>query len=315
MALPLALILAAATAPASPVFELPIACTPGRDCFVQNYVDHDPGPGRKDYRCLSATYDKHTGTDIRAPTLKAMREGIAVKAAAAGRVGGARDGVVDRQYVDGADMHGQNCGNGVRLEHPGGWTTLYCHMRQGSVRVKPGQTVSAGQVLGLVGESGEAAFPHLHFQVMRAGQPVDPFAPEAGTCGGGRMLWSPAAARSLAYRSPAVLNQGFAGAPVSMEQIEAGETPPPTPGAPLVAYVRAIGLEAGDELSLVLTGPDGKELARNRPLTLAGAKAQYMLFAGARRPVAGWPKGVYRAAFVVRRAGRPALTQGWALSR
>lgn len=313
--MPLALILAAAAAPAPPAFDLPIACTPGRDCFVQNYVDHDPGPGRKDYRCLSATYDKHTGTDIRLPTTRAMRGGVAVKAAAPGRVANVRDGVADRQYVDGADMHGQNCGNGVRIEHDGGWTTLYCHMRQGSVAVKPGQAVTAGQALGLVGESGEAAFPHLHFEVMRARQPVDPFAPGTGACGGGPMLWSPAAARALAYRSPSVLNQGFAGGAVSMEQIEAAETQPPAPAAPLVAYVRAIGLEAGDELSLVLTGPDGRELARNRPLTLPGAKAQYMLFAGARTPAAGWPKGVYRASFIVRRAGKEALDQSWALSR
>ena len=60
-------------------------------------------------------------------------------------------------------------GNAVVLEHPGGWTSIYCHMRQGSVRVKQGQEIAAGQPLGLVGESGAAAFPHLHFEIRHSG--------------------------------------------------------------------------------------------------------------------------------------------------
>lgn len=44
--------------------SLPIACTPGTDCWVVNYVDLDPGPGRRDYRCGEMSYDGHKGTDI-----------------------------------------------------------------------------------------------------------------------------------------------------------------------------------------------------------------------------------------------------------
>lgn len=42
---------------------------------------------------------------------------------------------------------------------------LYAHLKPGSVRVKPGDRVRAGQVLGLVGNSGNSTRPHLHFQV------------------------------------------------------------------------------------------------------------------------------------------------------
>ncbi|HEX2558809.1 MAG TPA: M23 family peptidase, partial [Phenylobacterium sp.] len=67
---------AAATAPATTDggFKLvfPVACKVGESCEVQNYVDRDPGPGVKDYRCLSRTYADHGGVDIRLPDLAAQ---------------------------------------------------------------------------------------------------------------------------------------------------------------------------------------------------------------------------------------------------
>jgi murein DD-endopeptidase MepM/ murein hydrolase activator NlpD len=227
--------------------------------------------------------------------------------------------VVDKPYVDAdaAAVKGQNCGNAALIEHPGGWTSFYCHMRRGSVRVKPGQAVAVGQPLGLVGESGEAAFPHLHFEVRRNRQLVDPFAwgvaPSA--CSGGRMLWSPAAAQGLAYRSPSVLNQGFASAAVSMEQVEGQTAPAPRADGPaLTAYVRAIGLQAGDVQTLTLTGPAGRPLATSTVPPLERSKAQYMMFAGSRLKGAAWPRGAYRARYEVRRSGRVVLTRDWSLS-
>ena len=76
-------------------------------------------------------------------------------------------------------VKGRECGNGVVLAHPGGWETQYCHMAKGSVRVKTGETVTAGTVLGLVGMSGDAEFPHLHLAVRHNGEKIDPFAPDA----------------------------------------------------------------------------------------------------------------------------------------
>lgn len=322
--MPIALLIglaAAATTPAAadPAFAWPVACVPGRDCFVQNYVDHDPGPGWKDYRCRSMSYDRHTGTDIRIPSLAAMRTGVQVRAAAGGVVKAVRDGVVDKPYTDAdaAAVKGQNCGNAVLLEHAGGWTSFYCHMRRGSVRVKQGQSVTTGQPLGLVGESGEAAFPHLHFEVRRNRQLVDPFAWKVSpsACAGGRMLWTPAVAQTLAYRSPSVLNQGFASAAVGMEQVEGQAVPAPRPNGPaLTAYVRAIGLEAGDVQTLTVTGPGGNLLATSTVPPLERAKAQYLIFAGAKLKAPAWPSGAYRARYEVRRGGQVVLTRDWSLS-
>ena len=52
---------------------------------------------------------------------------------------------------------------------------LYAHMVPGSVRVRTGQQVRRGQVIGLLGNSGNSSTPHLHFQVSdRPGfAPVD----------------------------------------------------------------------------------------------------------------------------------------------
>jgi murein DD-endopeptidase MepM/ murein hydrolase activator NlpD len=309
---------AAAAAGPEPSLALPVACTPGRDCFVQNYVDHDPGAGWKDYRCRSMTYDHHTGTDIRIPSLAAMRAGVQVRAALAGKVKAVREGVVDKPYgeADAAAVKGRNCGNAVVLEHAGGWTSIYCHLRQGSVRVKPGQAVAARQPLGLVGESGEAAFPHLHFEIRRNGRLVDPFAwgVDPAACAGGRMLWNDVVAAGLAYRSPSVINQGFSSGGVAMGQVEAGQAPAASAdGAGLVAFVRAIGLEAGDVQTLTVTWPDGKALGASSIPPLERAKAQYLMFTGKKRPAAGWARGEYRARYEVRRGGRVVLTRDWSL--
>ena len=41
-----------------PVLTSPIDCDLGRDCFIQQYVDHDPGPGASDYLCAPLSYER-----------------------------------------------------------------------------------------------------------------------------------------------------------------------------------------------------------------------------------------------------------------
>jgi murein DD-endopeptidase MepM/ murein hydrolase activator NlpD len=54
--------------------------------------------------------------------------------------------------------------------------SVYAHMRYGSVRVAEGQQVKVGDILGLVGNTGESTGPHLHLEIHLDGVPVDPFA-------------------------------------------------------------------------------------------------------------------------------------------
>jgi len=64
-------------------------------------------------------------------------------------------------------------GNYVVIRHPWGEYSVYVHMKPGSARVKPGQTVKAGAAIGQVGSSGSSTEPHLHFQVCDGPGPLD----------------------------------------------------------------------------------------------------------------------------------------------
>jgi len=292
---------------------LPIACTPGRDCFVQQYVDEDPGPEAHDYACGAQSYDGHTGTDIRVRSLKDVARGVPVIAAASGIVEAVRNWVPDHLVRTNADRDAvvdKECGNGVIINRADGWQVQYCHMRKGSVAVRPGDEVKAGRRLGLVGYSGMAAFPHVHITVRRKGEVIDPFtgqpAGKAKCNDTSKALWSKDVLAALAYKPGQVLDTGFAPEAPSLNSVEEGRDQGRMPGRDwpaLIAWGWAINLEKGDEVVIVLTGPDGA-LARNHAV-IDRHKAQYMLFAGRHRPDAGWPAGHYVARFAVMRGGKP----------
>jgi len=304
----------------APKLAFPLACEIGRTCEVQNYMDRDPGPGVLDYHCGHRTYQGHNGVDIRVLDLAQQRAGTDVLAAAAGRVARLRDGVPDISIrTPGApSVVGQECGNGVVIDHGRGWETQYCHLARGSVRVKIGDMVSPGQPIGRVGLSGDTEFPHLHLTVRYGGQVVDPFAPRsvaAPACSAQPGLWTAGAMRQLAYKRGVVLNTGFGTALSAMEAVEGHAVPAPDAASPaIVAYVRMIGLEAGDVVEVALRAPDGKVLADSRQSPLDHDKAQWLSQARAKRPPEGWAHGVYTAEVQVRRAGTVALSRRWQLT-
>jgi hypothetical protein len=293
---------------------LPIACALGKDCFIQQYVDVQPGAGAKDYRCGTATYEEHSGTDFRLLSVKAAEAGVPVVAAAAGRVKAVRDGMKDQLAISSEDkgaVGDRECGNGVVIEHEDGWQTQYCHMRRGSVTVHPGETVAAGIPLGLVGFSGSAQFPHVHLSVRREGKVVDPFLGEAatGTClradtDAAGSLWASALSGQLAYSDALIIEARFAAAPVTPEQAERGQAEQPQPDSPsLVFFARLINMHAGDRISLKVEGP-GSFQAVSVGEPLDRAKAQYVGFAGEKRGADRWLSGLYEGAVAVIRDGK-----------
>lgn len=57
-------------------------------------------------------------------------------------------------------------GNFVVIEHRAREYSVLAHLKQGSVRVKPGRKVKRGEVLGLCGNSGNSSEPHLHYHLQ-----------------------------------------------------------------------------------------------------------------------------------------------------
>jgi murein DD-endopeptidase MepM/ murein hydrolase activator NlpD len=199
----------------------------GRDLLFPKLC-RDASDKVRDYRCGGRSYDGHDGTDIRIRNLEIQRQGVEVLAAASGRVIGGRNDMEDVsvETVGKAAIAGKECGNGVVLEHEGGWRTQYCHMAKGSVRVKIGDQMTAGQPIGLVGLSGDTEFFHLHFTVRHREKTVDPFAYSAAenSCGGGRSIWAASLAEQTQYRPGEIIDYGFAGIAPTMELMESGES-------------------------------------------------------------------------------------------
>ena len=102
----------------------------------------------------------HTSPKGRYAVDIAMPEGTPIVAARAGTVLKARDG-----------QHGRMpnpAGNYVRILHDDGTHSAYLHLSRGSVKVKAGQQVKVGTLLGQSGNTGRSTGPHLHFVVQKA---------------------------------------------------------------------------------------------------------------------------------------------------
>jgi murein DD-endopeptidase MepM/ murein hydrolase activator NlpD len=94
----------------------------------------------------------HSGLDL------AVARGTPVKASSSGKVLAA-----DNYFFNGKT---------VFIDHGNGLVTMYCHLDK--FKVKAGQKVEKGQLIGLSGMTGRATGPHLHWSVMLNGEMVDP---------------------------------------------------------------------------------------------------------------------------------------------
>jgi murein DD-endopeptidase MepM/ murein hydrolase activator NlpD len=71
-----------------------------------------------------------------------------------------------------AGSTGNGYGNHVIINHGYGYETLYGHMVR--VKVRNGQAVKRGEVIGWVGSTGKSTGPHCHYEVHKYGQKIDP---------------------------------------------------------------------------------------------------------------------------------------------
>ena len=103
----------------------------------------------------------HSGVDYAAP------KGTQILASGNGVVEMAR-------YVNGY-------GNFVKIRHNSEYETAYGHMQGFAKGIRPGVRVRKGQVIGYVGSTGRSTGPHLHFEIIRKGQRIDPLKAKVAT--------------------------------------------------------------------------------------------------------------------------------------
>ncbi|MFT4522598.1 MAG: hypothetical protein ACI8ZN_001548, partial [Bacteroidia bacterium] len=169
---------------AQPFLHTPIAGVEGEDYVIVNYVDWSEDTAH-DIHCGSKTYDGHEGTDFVIRSFPQMDSGVAVLAAAAGKVTFVKDGLFDRETIS---VVSKGLGNYIAIEHPNKFYSYYGHLAKNSVSVKIGDAVKVGDTIGFVGSSGNSTDPHLHFEIWYDSlKVVDPF--KGGACSTNPSLW------------------------------------------------------------------------------------------------------------------------------
>ena len=103
----------------------------------------------------------HSGVDYAAPS------GTAIYASGPGTVEMAR-------YVNGY-------GNYIKIRHNSEYETAYGHMSRFASGIRAGVRVRQGQIIGYVGSTGRSTGPHLHFEILRKGQRIDPLNAKVAT--------------------------------------------------------------------------------------------------------------------------------------
>ncbi len=157
---------------------------------ISNFVDQNPNSPNQiqDYFCGSRTYDTSSGYNHRGIdyftfpfSWYLMRNRpVHIVAAAPGTIIYKEDG-----NQDSSCSFNETQWNAVYVEHADGSISWYGHMKKGSTTPKAvGETVVAGEYLGIVGSSGNSTGPHLHFETYQPDNSggynlIDPY---AGTC-------------------------------------------------------------------------------------------------------------------------------------
>lgn len=149
---------------------------------LQNQVDQNltPNGNLLDYHCGTRTYDQtfynHGGTDYILwpyPWKRMAENTMEIVAAAPGIIINKRDSFNDLNCTN----TGNPNWNGVVIEHSDGSVGIYMHFKKNSLTTKGiGDSVSAGEFLGVAGSSGSSTIPHLHFEVRDSNSNlIDPY--------------------------------------------------------------------------------------------------------------------------------------------
>jgi len=285
----------------------PLKCDVGSDCYLQYYVDHDLGSNIQDYQCGIRSTPNQKGTSIRVADTNVMIKGFEVLAASPGKVVAIQNDIPDQVLTEEAkqNLQGQECGNNVVLDHGGGWQTRYCHMMRSSVIVTPGESVSGGQALGLLGLSGFTTYPHLEFFVIRDDQFIDPFYPteNVGECGQtDNSLWGDI--NSLPYHDSKVVSSGFSDSVPQLNQVVLGNHHPaflPRSIKRLAFWIQIIGAQKDDIHSVIIYNQRNQIIAESSNNVVGADQSVGILSIVHELKSGNLAPGLYKGSFVAER--------------
>ncbi|NBX66992.1 MAG: M23 family metallopeptidase [Proteobacteria bacterium] len=298
----------AARAVAQPLM-FPLVCDAGQGCFIIGYPDMDKMPdAARDYACGPAASEGDPFLRIGLPDVATLTLGLFAVAADAGRVIDATDGLPDTvastksQIRKGTSV----CGNGVVIDHGQGMTTAYCHLKRGSIKVKTGDIVEKGTVIGAAGQSGVALWPQLGFSIQKNGFYIDPITGGSPAEGCGfkprNIVELPEAFKT--YQPAAIVNLGFSIGPQISQNVALGKAERFAQIAPSSATINlwgmVLGLKAGDKIKTALADGRGR-IFHQQTLVMDKDKDRQLINFSRQRGYAYWRAGTYSGEVVVTR--------------
>ena len=269
------------------VLSSPVNCTDAQ-CFIQRMPDQLSGSEYQDYQCSSFSSNGYKSTDIRVKRATELVKKIPVMASLDGVVDAVRDGMPDGIFTGdkAAFIKGKECGNGVYLSHDNGVETQYCHLRKGSIKVKKGDQIKAGQKLAEVGLSGRTNFPHLEFRIIKNNKAIDPFngkVVETGcSIGKDSSLWKSDALKNIDLATTHLVSAGFSSEIPTLPAVVLGlldQEKITTNLSAFVFWVEIAGIKKGDIEEIFIINPDGSLLLKTAKLHKNG-QALYLGYAG-----------------------------------
>ncbi len=280
--------------------QLPLECDYGKNCYIQKYVDAAEGKASQDYRCGSLSNNDHKGTDFRLHDYDSLNSGVNVIAAMTGKVLEVRDYMpdVNADLIDVKSVFNRGYGNMVLLQHDNDYKTLYAHLKRNSIPLKKGQKVQAGDVIGMVGQSGLTDYPHLHFEVLKGRNRIDPFtgSPLETGCDNenDKSLWD----TPLPYKPTHLIRIGIFDSPLNRHAMEYkiyqnARLTPKSKGIILNAYVA--GVQKNDRYRVKLFYGSQKKPFFDKEGRYKKDRAFGIISGGKSDIGKPWAKGTYRA--------------------
>ncbi|HSA07448.1 MAG TPA: M23 family metallopeptidase [Candidatus Gastranaerophilales bacterium] len=297
----------------NPPIELkfPLSCQLEENCWIVNYPDIELSDNIADYMRGKIAYNNNKGVDIAVQTLLDVKNGAPVLSAQDGTVIFTRNNIDDNfpLEIKKEQKSASFCGNSVVIEHNNGWKTVYCHLKKGSVKVKPGDFVNGGDKIAEVGFSGKTEFPHLYFAVLYDGKYFDPFSgyklSEDGEKKNYKPFWSPFVQKKLIYRNVIVTNIGISSEEPTPENVKNGkyENIEIFNDAPIIyLWISGFHFNKGDLIKISLKNPDQQKIVDDFSQVKSDNMEQLFSFKKLKTGDS-WKSGVYSGKYEIARPG------------